>query len=365
MKKIILLLVFVMVLQSVFVSCSKDNYETVMEYNGIELKENMYNYWVSTYKKNILSSYEDVKDTEAFWKSKYDDTRTVEDYFTEIINKRIMTYLIAQSIFKENKLKLSPEVKSAIDADISEKIEYYGSRSALNSELKNLMLNINSLEKIYTWEEKHKVVYDYLFGEDGIEAISGKELEEYYKSNYSRIKYIVFFTTKIKKDDDGNYVYDSNGELVTEDMTEAELAAKKAEIEDCYDKLMNGASFEDMRKEYSEYDTSKYPNGFFLSKNELQTWGAEIILGTTKANEGEIFKVTEEEAVYIIMKCKLTELEDLNESDINQLSNLSVYATRELSEKKFEELSKDIVINKEIISKYALSTIKPNPYYTF
>lgn len=354
-------------LPTFFVSCSKTHYETVMEYNGIELKENMYNYWVSTYKKNILSSYKDVSDTDEFWKTKYDDTKTVEEYFTEIINKRIMNYLIAQSIFKENRLKLSQDVKSAIDADIKEKIEYYGSRSELNAELKNLMLNIDSLEDIYTWEEEHKSVYDFLFGSGGTEEISDKALEEYYKSNYSRIKYIVFFTTKLKTDEDGNYVTDKNGQYITEQMTEAELAAKKAKIEECYNKLKSGASFDDIRKEYSEYDTSEYQNGFFVSKNELQTWGSDIIIGAAKAKEGEIFRVDEEEAVYIVMKCKLTELGDLNknESDIQQLANLSIYATRELSEKYFDALHKDVTVNNEIISKYKLSTIKPNPYYSF
>ena len=194
---------------------------------------------------------------------------SVEDYFTEIINRRIRNYLIAQSLFKENRLKLDSEVKKAIDADIKEKIDFYGSRSALNSELSVLMLNVKSLETVYTWEEKHTAVYDYYFGQNGTEPISDERLTEYYEKNYSRIKYIVFYLEKLKTDEEGNYVYDSAGQVVTEEMTAQELEEKKAKIAECYEKLENGESFDEMRKEYSEYDTSNYPNGFFVSANEV------------------------------------------------------------------------------------------------
>ncbi len=365
MKKIALLLTATILISSLLFSCSSSKYETVMEYNGIALKENMYFYWLSTFKRNILASYSDAYDNDTFWKAQYDETRTVEDYFTEIINQKIMNYLISQSLFKEYRLRLSADVKNSISADIKEKIEYYGSRGELNSELQNLMLNIGSLEDVYTWEEKHDTVYSYLYGENGVERISDQGIVDYYSKNYSRIKYIVFYTTKIKTDEKGNYVYDSDGQLVTEDMTEAELAEKKAKIEECYKKLEGGASFEDMRKEYSEYDTSAYPNGFFVSANELQTWGRDIILGASDSKTGEIFRVDEEAAVYLVLKCDLTDFSELNETDIEQLSSLSIYATRELYNAKFSELSGKVKVNTEILSKYKLSEIKANPYYSF
>ena len=220
MKRIAILLAVVLVLPCLLFSCSGEKYETVMEYNGVKLTENMYYYWMSTFKRNILSSYSDAKDDASFWQAKYDENQTVEEYFTEIINQRIMNYLIAQSIFREQKLTLSSDEKKAIKNDIKEKIEYYGSRGELNEELKNLMLNIDSLETIYTWEKRHDAVYDYFYGKNGTETVSDSQIIDYYEKNYSRIKYIVFYTTKIKTDDKGNYVYDSDGQLVTEEMTE-------------------------------------------------------------------------------------------------------------------------------------------------
>ncbi len=344
---------------SVFTSCSKVKYDTVMEYNGIELKENMYYYWLSTFKKNILSYYGEVK-----WDEKTDDGRTIEQYFTDIIGERVKNYLIAQSLYKDNRLKLPNDIKDAIDADIKEKIDYYGSRGELNAELKNLKLDINSLKDVYTWEEKHEVVYDYFYGEGGVEEISNAELAKYYRENYSQIKYIVFYKTKIKKDDKGNYVYDAEGNVITEELTKEELEAKEAKIQECMDKIDSGSSFEDLRKEYSEYDTSAYPTGFFVSKNEITTWGEQIVIGASNAKVGEVYKVTEGDAVYLVLKCQLTELSELSDSELEQLSKLSVNATAELYDKKFSELYKDITVYDEILSKYKLSEIPANPYYS-
>lgn len=380
MKKTAILLLMAMLLSLfAFASCGGTKYETVMEYKGIKLTENMYNYWVATFKRNILSSLSDARDTEAFWGQKlseiadigelnsaggnYTEETTVEDYFTEIINRRIRNYLIAQSLFKENRLKLDSEVKKAIDADIKEKIDFYGSRSALNSELSVLMLNVKSLETVYTWEEKHTAVYDYYFGQNGTEPISNERLTEYYEKNYSRIKYIVFYLEKLKTDEEGNYVYDSAGQVVTEEMTAQELEEKKAKIAECYEKLENGESFDEMRKKYSEYDTSGYPNGFFVSANEVNVWGSGIVKGAAEAESGEIFRVDEEEAVYLVLKCDLPKIGELNEDDVNQLSSLSVYATQELYEEKFDSLATEVTVNAEVMAKYRLSKVPVNPFY--
>ena len=332
MKRIAILLAVVLVLPCLLFSCSGEKYETVMEYNGVKLTENMYYYWMSTFKRNILSSYSDAKDDASFWQAKYDENQTVEEYFTEIINQRIMNYLIAQSIFREQ----------------------------------NLMLNIDSLETIYTWEKRHDAVYDYFYGKNGTETVSDSQIIDYYEKNYSRIKYIVFYTTKIKTDDKGNYVYDSDGQLVTEEMTEEELAATKKKIEECNEKLNNGASFDDMIKEYSDYNKIKeYPNGFYVSANEISTWGSGIVSGAVTAKPGDVFRVDEEAAVYLVLKCELTPFDSLSDTDSDQLKNLASYATTGLYREKFSALSEKVKVSGEILSKYRLSEIKANPYYSF
>ncbi len=359
-----LLLAMVMLLPCLMTSCSGNRYEVVMEYNGIKLTEDMYNYWVSTFKRNILSSYSDARDTEAFWGQKYDDTRTVGEYFNEIINARIMNYLICQDLYKKNRLVLDNDVKQAIKDDINEKIEYYGSRGALNQELSSLMLNVDSLKEAYTWEEKHDCVYNWLYGEGGVDEVSNAKLIEYYEKNYYCIKYIVFYTTKIKTNEKGEYVYDENGQLVTEELTEDEMNKKLADIEDCLTKLKDGEDFDTLREKYSEYDTSSYKNGFLLSANELDIWGADIILATQEAKVGDVYKVEEEAAVFLLRKLTLPDLGSLGELDLEQIANLSSYATAELYDAFFGELQKNVVVYEDVIAKYKLETVKANPFYS-
>ena len=99
-----IMLVFAMLLPCLLTACSSNDYAVVMEYNGIKLTEDMFYYWMSTFKRNILSSYSDAYDTEAFWKQSYNEEMTVEEYFTDVICKRLMNYLIAQDLFKKNRL---------------------------------------------------------------------------------------------------------------------------------------------------------------------------------------------------------------------------------------------------------------------
>ena len=259
---------------------------------------------------------------------------------------------------------MSDSKKQAIKDDIKEKIEYYGSRSALNAELSTLMLNVQSLQDIYTWEEKHNTVYQWMFGEGGVNEISNADLIKYYEKTYSRIQYIVFYTTKIKTDADGNYEYDSNGNVITEELTAEELAAKQAKIAECQQKLDGGADFDTLRKEYSEFDTSSYPNGFFVSANELDVWGVDIILGAQNASVGSVFKVEEDTAVFLVKKCALTPFSGLSETDLKQLQHLSTYATQELYDSVFAELAAKVTVYDEVLAKYKLSKIRPNPFYS-
>lgn len=359
-----LLLAVAMLIPCVLASCSGPRYAVVMEYNGIKLTEDMYNYWVSTFKRNILSSYSDARDTEAFWGQKYDDARTVGEYFNEIIRERIMNYLICQDLYKKNRLTLDADVKKAIKDDINEKIEYYGSRGALNQELSSLMLNVDSLKEAYTWEEKHDCVYNWLYGKGGVDEVSDAKLMEYYEKNYYCIQYIVFYTTKIETNDKGEYVYDENGQLVTKDLTEDEMKKKLADIEDCFTKLTAGEDFEALRKKYSEYDTSSYPNGFLLSANELDIWGADIILATQQAKVGDIYKVEEESAVFLVCKRELPDMGSLGELELEQIKNLSSYATAELYDAFFGELQKNVVVYEDVLAKYKLEAVKANPFYS-
>lgn len=366
-KLISVVLVAVIISPLAFSSCGyRSKYDTVMEYNGIKLTEEFYNYWIATYKRNILASYTDASDTEEFWNSKFDDERTVEEYFTELLNEEITNYLISQDLYKRYKLKLSSSTKKSISNDIKEKIEFYGGRGSLNATLSKMMLNIDALEQIYLWEAKHDYVYNALFGQGGPLEITDSVLINYYEENYSRIKYVVFYTTDIETDDNGDYVYDEQGNLVSKPLSAEQLEAKINKINEFKEKLDSGIDFDTLIENYSEYDTSSYPNGFFISENDLDIWGTEIFKAVKDAKVGDVVAVTEEEAIFYIQICELTPFDDLSDADITQLTDLKFteYATRQVYRSFYSNLAEKVKINEKVISKYKLSEVKPNPHYS-
>lgn len=366
-RLIAIILASILIFPALFASCGyRSKYDTVMEYNGIKLTEEFYNYWLATYKRNILASYTDATDTSEFWNSKFDEERTVEEYFTELLNEEITNYLISQDLYKRYKLKLSSSTKKGIENDIKEKIDFYGGRGSLNSTLSKMMLNIDALKEIYRWEAKHDLVYDTLFGQGGPYEIDDEVLISYYEKNYSKIKYVVFYTTDIETNENGDYVYDEEGNLVSKPLTPEELEAKNKKIEEFKAELDAGSDFDALIKDYSEYDTSAYPNGFFISYSNIGIWGAEIFKAVKAGKPGEVIVVNEEEAIFYIKICELTPFGELSDADITQLTNLKFteYATREAYDEFYSKLAKKVKINEKVIGRYKLSKIKPNPHYS-
>lgn len=357
MKKSCRLLCLVLAAALFAFGCSTAGGYTALEYEGYKINEAMYGYWAALYKRNIVYSYNGGKDTPEFWESEVYSGKTAEEYFTDIVNAQIYKYCIAQKLFDEYGLKLDKEVIKAIDTDIKEKIEYYGSRAELNSALASINLNIDLLRQIYICEEKLRAVYNYLYGDGGPEELLDEDYIKFFTDNYYRMKYIVIYTTKLVTDEKGNYKYDSEGNLMTEPLTAEELAEKQAKAEEALKKAQAGENFDLLILDYSEYDTSAYPNGFYVSANELAIYGARIISALTSMKVGEVRRVDEESAIYIIKKLELPAWEELTESELVQLAELDDYANAEAFDEKLSELFPKVIANKEVLEKYRLSKI--------
>lgn len=358
MKKLAVVICVIFAASLLLGSCSSGGGETALEYKGHKISEAMYGYWAARFKKNIVYYYNNNKDTADFWSSTLEDGQTAEEYFTKVVNDQVYKYAVGQQLFAEYGLKLSDDVKKSIDDDIDEKIDYYGSRAELNAELANINLNIDMLRDIYVCEEKLNAVYDYLYGADGAEALTDDDYIQYFKDNYWHMKYIVIYTTKLVTGEDGNNKYDESGNLLTEDMTAEELAAQDAKAAEALEKAQAGEDFDSLIEAYSEYDTSTYPNGFYLSTNEISTYGSQIISELAMLEAGGVARVDEESAIYIIKKLELPEWSSLDSDDLTQLTDMEDYAKSEAFDAKMTGLTGEVVVNNEILAKYKLSEIE-------
>ena len=340
--------------------------ENVMEYQGYRISEGMYQYWLATFKNNILLSF-GVSDSPEFWASEVEEGVTAAEYYSGVIDTQIKNYCVAQYLFRYYALKLDPEVKKAIKADIDEKIDYYGGRAELNEVLSPLNINIDLLEDIYTIEEKHAAVVAYLYGEGGPLELSEERVRAYYEENYSRMMYIVFFTTKPVYDESGNIVYTADGIWKTEDMTEEELAAVRKKAEDLTEKAREGndEDFVSMMAQ-SDFDIlTNYPNGLFVSANEVDTYGVQMVTALASMQPGDVTSYEEDESIWIVRKLKLTDFASLSESDAYQLASLEQYAITADYADSFAGWNKDVTVNETVKEQYDIVAIGANTNSSF
>ncbi len=348
------------VLAAMLLSCGSTS-EAIMTFKDSVITANMYSYWLSTYKSDFLNYYNNSMNDDSFWESEVSAGVTAENYAMNLINQNIQFILIGMQLFKNYGLKISTETSTAINEDIKEKIDFYGSRANLNTALSAYGINVDILKDIYIAEEKLYAVYDYLYGENGTEKVTEDMLDEYYKNNYSRVKYIIIYTKeKNMYDENGNLQYDSEGLVVKELLSEEELDEKNDKIKEAMICVNAGDEFESIMESYNEEDMSNYKNGFYMSANELNLYGFAMINNVKNMKTGEIRLVEDNLATYIIKKYDLIERDVFLESDIMQLENMEKYCIQEIYESKFSQYIAEIIINKKILTGFSIRTAAPN-----
>ena len=360
MKKLISLLLIIAMLP-VFAACSGG--KNAMEYEGYSFSEGMYLYWMKNWKAYYVNNYSDVSDTEEFWNAENTSGLTNEEYLTRQIETRIKYYLIAQKLFDDLKLTLDEEVKDAIESDINDQIEYYGSKSEFNTALsEEYGINISVLRSIFTAEEKYQKVYDHLYDTaSGINTATPDDLESYYRDNYVRVKYVMFLKdVKYVYDENGKRVMDSNGYYKFDELTDDEKAQVKANFERVYDDVSSGGDIGQYMKEYMEefgYDASEYPNGYYISADDYMTHTADVTSAALEMNIGEVRKLETESSYFVIQKFELIDNAYSTIPDSDQFTYLVAYCNNEKFSKEFNTYAENIIVDSEITGKYPLSSI--------
>lgn len=356
--KTIALFLCILTLIPMLAACSAGG-EVVMEYKGYSVTEGMYLYWMKEWKDYYVTNYSDIEDTEAFWNEMSEAGVTNEEYITTNIKTRIRYYLIGQALFDEYKLELSDETQAGIKADLEAQIEYYGSKSEYNAFLEEEYgINLSVLEKIYTYEEKYKQVYEYLYSTSGRLTASANELDDYYQNYYVRVKYVMFMKTmKYEYDEEGKRVTDSNGNFKMIDLTAEEQAKVKATAEEVYNDVQNGGNIADHFEEHMTlfgFEEESYPNGFYITADEYAQHTAEVTNAAFEMKTGEVRLVENDACYFVVQKFDLIDKAYATDIDKDQFTYLVSYCNSKKFTEHFESLTKDIVINDDLLSQYKL-----------
>ena len=140
-------------------SCGKRT--IAMSCGDTEITEGMYSYWLSAYKTNFVYTYGGGSDNSTLWTATAADGQSYADYAEDKILTTVRNFAIAVEQFRVLGLKIDSSISEQVNADISEKLEYAGSRPALNSDLSRYGINIDGLKDIYIADYIWQAVYIY------------------------------------------------------------------------------------------------------------------------------------------------------------------------------------------------------------
>lgn len=335
--------------------------KAVMKYGDYAITEPMYSYWLSKYKTSFLSIYNNAKDTESFWNTEIEgqDGFTYADFAENFVNEYAKQVLISMQLFDDYGLSFTDEQKEEIEKRISDLIESYGGKNLFNETLGEMGLNIKTLQKIYYAEEKYVIVCDYLFGENGILAVSDNDREAYYKENYYCAEWIYVYTeVKLKMSDDGKYYTDSNGVYIFEKLTDAEKAEQAEKLLKVEKALAAGDDFSEVREKYTEEGldyTSTYPDGIILSPEDYTNYGADMIKAIQSLEIGEYTKFNNGYATVIVKRRELKNYSLLTKAELELMLDFEDYVYDEKTENFFNGF--DVKVVDGALDKYDIRTI--------
>lgn len=364
MKKVLSLIcvvALVLSLASCFVSCSSQ--KKAMEYKGYSISEGMYSYWLNSWKDYYVDYYSDISDTNEYWSAVNSSGVTNERFLTEQIETRIYYYLVAQKLFDDYDLELDKETVDAIESDINDQTEYYGSKSAFNDFLASEYgINISTLRKIYEIEDKYTAVFNYLYGTEGKNTSTPDELDEYYREYYVRVKYVMFFNSvKYKYDENGNKITNpTTGYYEFVDLTEEEKIQAKTDANAVFEAVKGGENIDTYMDKYMKdfgYDKEKTPNGYYISPDNYTAHTADVTSAALEMKVGEVRFIENETCYFVVQKFDLIDKAYSTDPDSLQFSDLVSYSNNLKFSKEFNGYISDIVKYNEITDKYKLSEI--------
>ncbi|MBE6718916.1 MAG: hypothetical protein E7574_06645 [Ruminococcaceae bacterium] len=350
MKKIriVSFLLCVCVVLLSFSSCAKP--QVAMEYKGETISVNMYTYWTSLIKSNYISA---TDDNDKYWDTKYSNGQSYEQKMKEIIDFNVKTNLICKKLFSELGLSIPESKAEQIDLALSDLIEAYGSKSALNSALSNYNMNYKMLKQVYEIEVMTTMVYEALYTTNGPRAITDDKLDEYFKSSYSLMDMIMIY-------DDYEYERDAEGKLIFDDKTnsyktkklsEDESKAKNDLANDIIKRLQNGESFETLKEQYNENPKKDiFTDGYYISTNDVSVYGMDIVTASQQTEIGSYKMVDDGAVICIMMRKELKEKPYIKDDYLTQFENLVEYCKMNDFNKYMTELMKNVKVLDDAIS---------------
>lgn len=359
-KRSVSIFLVTVILVSAFAGCGTLKGDTAMSFGDYKITEVMYKYWLAKFKTQFLYVYNNSVDTTSFWTTEIEKDYTYEDFIMDYIKFHAKQVLVSMKLFDDYGMSFTSAQKQAIKDKINNLIESYGGKNVLNEELGEMGLNIQTLEKIYYEEAKLETVNEYFFGSKGVLAVNDDDREAYYKENYFCAMWIYIYTdVKLLQDEDGNYFTDENGVYKFEELSDIEKQEKQAKVDELRKHLAAGKDFKALRQEYSEEGLdyhAAYPDGIFLSANDYENYGVDMINMVQSLKENDYGSFNNGYAEVFVKRFPLKDYAKLTEAERKLMVDFEEYVALSKSEKFFDSYEVNSV--EEVLNRYDIKTIK-------
>lgn len=350
MKKLIALALS-LVLSLSLAACGVRDVPIVMEHNGTRLDEDVYEYWLCCYRAQFA----------------YSETPETIERYAELADINIMKTLVAASLFDRYGLQLDEAARDIINAAMDSLVDHAGgTREELNAAAAAYGIDYDGLKLAITYERKAQALYNYLYGQNGILALTKEQYETYYQATYTHVKMIYISYVDFQKDADGNRVWDAqaNRYLYTE-KTGAALAAqeeKAAAVLAALHGNMSDTELDALIKQYDEDPaTATYKNGwYFSSEVDYSDYIPAVVTAAQGLSEGEIAEVRSPYGVHFIYGLSCDEGAYDKEANADFFDGFTDRAARYLYEETIKNHLTEVTIYRDVKQNTRYQDVEPN-----
>ncbi len=188
-----------------------------------------------------LLSAEDAKDLKKKAKDQKIEDKALSQWIQDKAEEYCQDYIMIKDKFNELEYKLTSDEEEQVEQYVASSWSYMGEF------YKDCGVSEESLSEIFAYELMRERVFEYFYGDNGIEGVKADDLKDYYKENYARVQYLKMSLT----DGEGNLLK-ADGKAEIKKMAEGYLARLKKTS----DTKGMMTEFDTVISEYKAYATS-------------------------------------------------------------------------------------------------------------
>ncbi len=343
MKMIIKVAAIILCIAVIFTGCSGPDWAA--KCGDDTMPAGMYiSYLMSAY----TNSFSMVSDTDTDIFKQQIEGQDAADWMISNAKSEVSRYYAVKDLFDEYSLSLDSDTAAYVDYVVDYQWGYYGSIYESNGVSKS------SMHSVIESNARESELFNYLYGADGIKAVSDEELGAVFADNYMKYRLISIDKGGNETQED-NASDDSSG---NDDVSETE-ADPITLLTGYKDRVEAGESFEQIIYEYNGDETAQFTSGMFdtISLKESGALPEQLEKKLAEAEPGSLILHEGDETVYLIQPLDILE----NHSDIEYYRSQLVSLLKgdeyeEMIKQKSESLS--VEFNEAAIKKYSPKSIK-------